>query len=178
MLRNLKLIEREAFERLMAYYWSHAAKYLFTLGSIDGETYLPLFVLKNSNDLQVNSDGSVSWEAREIGLGLHSFIELTTGVKQRNRVYLPLCLVNPKTRRGFGLLAYTTIDPADGRFNTKEAEALVSLRDGKTVKIQLKLESLASHYAMLKLMPPEIAYRMRSRYCVFCRDLPERRVEF
>lgn len=91
---KLDLLTQKESERLMEYYWSQAAPYTY-ITVLEGARLLPVFILKHKNDLVVEEDNSVAWQVREIGLGLHSFIEIITGEKRKKRVYLPLCLVRP-----------------------------------------------------------------------------------
>jgi hypothetical protein len=170
----LDLLSPEESEHLMGIYWSKVpVSYRYVMAMTDGKDILPAFVFENSA-LVLDEDGGVTWHAREIGIGLHSFIELKTGqgVLQRT-IYLPLCLVNSKSRKVLEPLIHTTISPADGRLNSRKAEFFVMRGDGRGAKIKVSLPSLATHYALLRLFPPDFPIRMRSKSCIFCRNIEE-----
>ena len=165
-MARLELLSQQENERFIRHYFSRAVPFSFGMLS-NGEL---AFMLKN-NDIIVNRDGSVTWKACEIGVGLHSFIELVTGETHKKKIYIPLCLVNPHSRKVLTLLLNTTRQAVDGRYNSKEAEMYVLTPNGKGVKIQFKLESLTTHYVMLQIMPSEFALRYKSQHCPFCREL-------
>jgi len=161
----MMLLSKQEAERLLAYCFSLAVPYSFGVMS-DGK---PAFMLKNPLDLVINGDRSVTWRANELGVGLHIFILLTTGEQTRRTVYIPLCLVTAKTRNFLKRLINTTVDPADGRFNSRPAEFYVLTPDGYGTLIKTKLELLATQYVTLQLIPPDFASRYASPHCPFCR---------
>ncbi len=126
--------------------------------------------LLGHNDIIVNPDQSVTWFAREIGVSLHSFIELTTGENHKKTVCLPLCLVNPQTREAYKPLLESTVGAA-GKLNEREAEFYVFDANMIGALIKIKLENLALHYIMLQLFPSSIIRKFKSKYCPFCGNL-------
>lgn len=166
MLARLDLLSEHEAKDLMLFYFAQAVPFTFGVLS-NGEL---AFMLKN-NDIIVNRDGSVTWKACEIGVGLHSFIELVTGETHKKKIYIPLCLVNPHSRKVLTLLLNTTRQAVDGRYNSKEAETYVLTPNGKGVKIQFKLESLTMNYVMSQLFPSRFVLRYWSKHCPFCRQL-------
>ncbi len=168
-MARLELLSKREAEGLMGSYFAQAVPFSFGVLS-NGK---PAFMLKNNNDLISNKDGSVTWTVSEIGSGLHSFIELITGETHKKKIYIPLCLVNPHSRKFLTLLLNTTRDSVDGRFNSREAETYVLTSDGRGAKIKVKLESLATHYVMLQLFPSHFALKWKSEHCPFCRELGE-----
>ena len=133
-----------------------------------------------------DDDGSITWSAREIFIGMHSFIELTLGRGEKKRtIYLPFCLIDPLARRFAADVARTTVDPESGRYNSKPAELLIvdidavqglladleAGREGpwrvKAFKIEVKLEALVLHLLMSRLLGLPLD-RWKSRYCPFC----------
>jgi len=169
MSKSLELLSQREAEDLMSFYFAQAVPFSFRRLSNDK----PAFMLKNSGDLISNKDGSVTWKVCEIGIGLHSFIELVTGEKTKNKIYIPLCLVNPQSRKFLTLLLDTTKHPMDRRYNSKEAEAYILTPDGRGIKIKFKLQSLAMHYVTLQLFPSDFALKWKSQHCPFCRELGE-----
>jgi len=165
-MKRLELLSEHEAEDLMIFYFAQAIP--FTFGVLSNGK--PAFMLKN-NDIIVNRDGSVTWKACEIGVGLHSFIELVTGETYKKKIYIPLCLVDPHSRKVLTLLLNTTRQAVDGRYNSKEAEMYVLTPNGKGVKIQFKLESLTMNYVMFQLFPSVFALKFKSQYCPFCREL-------
>jgi len=161
----MMLLSKREAERLLAYCFSRAVPYSFGVMS-DGK---PAFMLKNPLDLIINRDRSVTWRANELGVGLHIFIRLTTGEQTRRTVYIPLCLVTAKTGNFLKRLIDTTVDPADGRFNSHPTEFYVLTPDGCGVLIKTKLAALATQYVTLQLFPPDFASRYASPHCPFCR---------
>lgn len=104
----MQLLSKQEAEKLLAHYFSQAVPFSFGVMS-NGK---PAFMLKTPSDMIVNRDGSVTWTASELGVGLHSFIELTTGEETKKTVYIPLCLVDPKSRQALTrALISATIDP-------------------------------------------------------------------
>ena len=169
MKKSLELLSEREAEGLIGFYFAQAVPYSFGVLS-NGK---PAFMLKNNSDLVSNKDGSVTWKVCEIGLGSHSFIELVTGEEIKKKIYLPLCLVNPHSRKFLTLLLNTTRDSTDGRYNNKEAEAYVLTPDGRGTIIRVKLESLSIHYVLLQLFPSDFALKFKSKHCPFCRKLQE-----
>jgi len=165
------ILTPEEAERKMRYYWSKATPYTYGLVLEEDGKPLVVFVLRRADDVVRDEDGGVTWKVREISLGLHSFIELTTGEKRKRTVYLPICLVNPHTRKAFETLVLSTVDPRDGRLNSKHAECYIARPDGKAFKIQLELPGLTMMYLMLKVMPPDFAVHMKSTECAFCKAM-------
>lgn len=163
----MQLISQEEGNCLINYYMAIAESYRFGV-LLNGE---PTFLLKNSNAIIVNADGSVTWKAQETGLGLHSFIELVTGEKTRRKIIIPLCLVNPESRRRLKPLLSTTIDQANGKLNSKNAEFWVSTTEGFGFKVRVPLPNLTIQYVMLQLFPADFAKKFASQYCPFCKDL-------
>lgn len=164
----LKLLSQDEQNALLAYYFAQLIPYRF--GLVKNE---PALMLKSTSYIKVNKDRSVTWAAREIGVGFHSFIELITGERKKKRVYIPLCLVNPKVRRFVQLLLETTIDPTDGRYNSKPAQFWILTPEGKGFKVRIRLESLSMHYVLLKLLPPDFVLKLKSEFCPFCRQIGE-----
>ena len=162
----LKLLSQEEQNALLAYYFAQSIPYRF--GLVKNE---PALMLKSTSCIKINKDGSVTWTAREIGVGFHSFIELVTGEKRKRRVYIPFCLVNPNSREAVKPLLETTIAPLDGRFNSKPAEFWILTPEGKGFKVRIRLESLTLHYVALQLLPTDFALKFRSKFCPFCREM-------
>ncbi len=73
------------------------------------------------------------WEAREIGLGLHSVITLVLRPPETHMA-IPLCLVNPRGRDLARLFAETTRPPG-GKFNARPARMNLLLREGETLQL-------------------------------------------
>lgn len=167
--QTLEMLSREEAEQLIEFYMWMAVSYSFGVLS-DGT---PAFMLKSGGAVIVDEDGSVSWTVREIGVGLHSFIELTTGQKTRRKITIPLCLVNPKARQSLKPLLASTISPSDGRLNSKPAEAYILTPEGAGFKVHFKLQNLTTQYAMLQLFPSDFAARFKSKHCPFCREKSE-----
>lgn len=168
-MARLDLLSQHEAENLMLFYFAQAVPFSFGVLS-NGK---PAFMLKNNSDLISNKDGSVTWTACELGMGLHSFIKLTTGETRKKQIIIPLCLVNPHSRKFLALLLNTTRDSVDGRFNSREAETYVLTPDERGAKIKVKLASLTTHYVMLQIMPSDFALRYKSQHCPFCRELGE-----
>ena len=166
-MARLDLLSQREAKDLMIFYFTQAVPFSFGVLS-DGE---PAFMLKNSDDLVSNEDGSVTWEVSEVGVGLHSFIKLTTGETRKKQIIIPLCLMNPQSRQYLRLLLETTRNSSDARYNGKEAEFSVLTMDGRGVRIKVKLASLAINYDMLQIMPSQFALRYSSKHCPFCRQL-------
>lgn len=166
-MARLDLPSKREAEDLMGFYFAQAIPFSFGILS-NGKL---AFMLKNNRDLVSNKDGSVTWKASEIGIGLHSFIELITGEETKKKIYIPLCLVNPHSRKFLTLLLNTTRRSGDGRYNGKEAEFYVLTPDGKGALIKVKLENLAMHYVTLQLFPSSFALKWKSEHCPFCREL-------
>jgi len=166
---HLELLLPLEAEQMIAAYMAKAESFIFGVAP-DGT---PIFTLKNRNAIVVNGDGSVTWTARETGLGLHSFIELTTGEQRKKTIIIPLCLVNSKIRRCLKPLLDSTVDAPDGKLNSKPAECYIMRSDGFGFKVTVKLENLAIQYIMLQLFPPDFALRFKSEHCPFCRELGE-----
>jgi len=122
-----------------------------------------------------DEDGSVTWSAEEVCIGMHSFIKLTTGRgKKKRTVYLPFCLVEPGSRRFAAAVARTTIDPAAGRYNSKPAELYIAefekLEESGVLrgfKIKVKLEGLVTHLCISSLLGLPLD-RFRSKHCPYC----------
>lgn len=169
MNKSLELLSQREAQDLMRFYFAQAVP--FSFGTLSNGKLA--FMLKNSSDLISNKDGSVTWKVCEIGIGLHSFIELVTGEEKKRKIYIPLCLVNSHSRKFLTFLLDTTRDPMDRRYNSKEAEIYVLTLDGRGAKIKVKLESLTTHYVMLQIMPSDFALRYKSQHCPFCRELGE-----
>ena len=153
----------------MSFYFAQSVPFSFRRLS-DGNL---AFMLKNSGDLIINEDGSVTWTVREIGLGLHSFIELTTGEQTKRKIYIPLCLINLDSRKYLQFLLETTRARDDARYNSQPARFYILTADGKGFHAKVRLQNLATHYVMLQLMPPEFALRYRSVHCPFCTQILE-----
>lgn len=166
-MAKLDLLSKEEAESLISFYFSHSVPYSFGMLS-NGK---PAFMLKNTVDLILNKDGSITWKAREVGVGLHSFIELTTGEEKKRKIYIPLCLVNPDYRKFLKLLLDTTRNPVDGRYNSQEAELYILTPNGHGFKIHLKLENLSMQYVMMQLFPSDFALKFKSKHCPFCREV-------
>lgn len=180
MNKRLQLLSEREAEDLMNFYFSQTVP--FTYGVLTNGNNLhvknsarkvlaPAFMLKNKRDLISNRDASVTWNLREIGLGFHSFIEIITGEKNKRKVYIPLCLVNPNSRKFLQFLLETTKAPEDKRYNSQEARFYVLTRDGRGFLAKVKLQNLASHFVMLQLIPAEFLSRYFSQYCPFCREV-------
>ena len=99
-MTKMSILTWEEAAAEMAYYWLHSMEYYYTVALENGKP-VAVFVLKNNDAIVRNSDGSVTWTAQEINFTLHSFIKLTTGEEYKRTIYLPICLVNPKTTRSF-----------------------------------------------------------------------------
>lgn len=166
-MAKLDLLSEHEAKDLMIFYFAQTIPFTFGVLS-NGE---PALMLKNRSDLVSNKDGSITWEVSEIGMGLHSFIKLTTGETRKKQIIIPFCLVNPQSRQYLRLLLDTTRNPSDARYNGKEAEFYVLTMDGRGVKIKVKLESLAINYVTLQIMPSQFALRYWSKHCPFCRQL-------
>jgi len=131
--------------------------------------------LKDNSYIVANDDETVTWFVREINLSLHSFIELRTGERRTKTIYIPLCLVNPISRRVAEALLNTTIDPLDGRFCSKKAEAIISTPDGKVVPVYFELKGLPLHYISLQMFPQGHFLTYRSSHCPFCKMIEVRK---
>lgn len=167
MSRKLELFSNYEAESLLEYYFRQATPGMFIMAP-NGNVG---FMLENKRDVIINKDGSVTWKVKEISLGLHSFIQLTTGETKKKQLYIPLCLVNPKSRLYIKFLLETTRDLLDGRYNGKGAELYILTRNGDGFKINVRLENLAMHYVMLQLFPSDFLLKWKSQYCPFCREL-------
>jgi len=167
---RISLVSEEEAEEFMARYWAGVVEYEYRL-SFDGKAVIPAFVLKNDSDIIVNKDGSITWAAREIGVGLHSFLEVKTGERKKKTIYFPLCLVSPRSRELLVPLINTTVDPKDGRLNSKEAEVYIVLKDRGGIKLNFSLPSLTTQEVMLNLFPQDLLPRYKSKHCPFCKDL-------
>ena len=122
------------------------------------------------DELIIDGEGIV-WSTTEISVGPHSFIEIVTGEEKTKRMLLLLCLLNPRSRRAASLLLESTIDPSDGRFNSKSAEFyLTSSKEG--CLMTCKLPHLARWYTLTKLFPMDMmTERFQTEHCPFCREL-------
>jgi hypothetical protein len=162
---DLELLSKEESERFIEFYMSQAEHYRLRILP-DG---MLAFILQNKNALLSNPDGSITWNVREIGVAPHSFIELITGEEKKKRVYIPLCLVNPNVKQNFEVLIKATVEPIDGRYNSKKAEFYILTQDERGFMIKASLANLAMHYAMLHLFPPDFASKYASQHCPFCK---------
>ena len=162
---RLDLMCREEAEEYMASLKKKLPR-PFSIGILpNGE---PFFAIPKEYIVE-NEDGTVSWSAREICVGLHPFIELTTGQGEKKRtVYLPFCLVNPRARLFAAAVARTTIDPIDGRYCSKPAELyIVELGGRRAFKIHVSLGVLPMQLFVASILGPAAA-RFKSEHCVFC----------
>jgi len=164
---SLKLLSPEEAEKLIAKYMEKSVSYSF--GKLQEGSIV--FVLKDEKAIIVNPDGSVTWQLTEITIGLHSFLELTTGEQNKRTVYIPLCLVNPEIRQRLSFLLSTTIDPSDGRLNSKPAHFYIANPKGKGFKVQVRLAGLALNYIMIKLFPPDFPLKFKSKHCPLCKQI-------
>lgn len=161
----LKIISKQESEELIRRYMSQAEDYIFAIAP----TGIPCFLMKNSSAIIANSDGSVTWFTRAIKLNAHTFIELKTGEKKTKTIYIPICLVNAKSRHVAEALLNTTINPLDGRFGSKDAEVIILTPDGKGLTIRFDLKVLALSYVSLQLFPQDHVLQYKSDHCRFCK---------
>jgi len=161
----LKIISKEESEELIRRYMRQTEDYNFAIAP----TGIPCLLVKNSSAIIANDDGSVTWFARAISLNAHTFIELKTGEKKTKTIYIPICLVNAKSRHVAEALLNTTIDPLDGRFGSKDAEAIILTPDGKGLTIRFDLKVLALSYVSLQLFPHDHVLQYKSDHCRFCK---------
>jgi hypothetical protein len=171
-LSETGFLSRKEAEMKMQYYWARASPYIYLI-TFEDDRPIAAFLPKHADHIINNADGSVTWAAREISIGLHSFIELTTGEKVKRTIYLPVCLVNPHTREMFKPLIFSTVDPKDGRLSSKDAECYIIHPKYGGFKINLPLAGLTMAYVMLQIMPPDFAYHFKFNKCVFCRSILE-----
>ena len=164
-MAKLNLLSPNETERLIEFYMANSESFQFGVLN-NGEA---AFMLKNEKALSVNKDGSVTWRLREIGVGLHSFLELTTGETKRKTVYLPLCLVNKETRQLLTPLLNSTVKEEDGRLNSRDGEFWILTPLGLGFKVHCKLENLTLQHVMLKFFPSDFALRFETEHCPFCR---------
>jgi len=128
---------------------------------------VPIFLL-NPRSIVVEHD-IVTWNIRGYMIGFHYFLELKTGESITKTVVLPLCLANQASRLNCMALVRTTIDPADGRFNSKLAEFIIATTDGALAfKVQCSLAALSMCLVMLELFPESYLHCWKSRHCPFC----------
>jgi hypothetical protein len=160
----LKIISKEESEELIRRYTSQAEDYNFAIAP----TGIPCLLMKNSSAIIANSDESVTWFARAISLDAHTFIELKTGEKKTKTIYIPICLVNAKSRQVAEALLNTTIDPLDGRFGSKDAEVIIITPDGKGFMIHFELKVLALSYLSFQMFPQDYVLQLKSNHCRFC----------
>jgi hypothetical protein len=158
------MISKEESEELIRRYMSQAEDYNFAIAP----TGIPCLLMKNSSAIIANSDGSVTWFARAISLNAHTFIELKTGEKKTKTIYIPVCLVNAKSRHVAEALLNTTVDPLDGRLGSKDAEVIIITPDGKGFMIHFELKVLALSYLSFQMFPQEYVLRLKSNHCRFC----------
>lgn len=166
MMAKFNLLSKDEAESLMSFYFSQSVPYSF--GMLPNGK--PAFMLKNTENLIINKDGSVTWTAREIGVSLHSFIELTTGEEKKRIIYIPLCLVNPVSRKCLKLLLDTTRNPVDGRYNSQKAELYILTPNGQGTKIHFQLPNLTMQYVIMQLVYHDFALKFKSKHCAFCRE--------
>ena len=145
---KLRIIDSSDANRQLDSFFEQSVAYTL-LRSPDGK---PLFMLSKKEDIIVNPDLSVTWSAREIGVGPHSFIELTTGESHRKTVYLPLCLVNPETRNSYNMLLESTVG-TEGKLNEREAKCYVLTPNLIGALVNIKLENLCLHYVCCSFSP-------------------------
>lgn len=187
MVASFKLISNEEHERLIAEYWRDSVSY--EIGYMDdGLRRIPVLIL-DDDDIILNEDNTITWATREIGFTMHSFIELTTGEGEQSKtVYIPLCLVNPASRRGARVLIEATRDPESGKYGSRPAEIMLLSWTEKTLlekgfkdvnkviegaMIEILLPSLSMNYVMLKLLPPGFERFFATKTCPFCRMYTE-----
>jgi len=141
---------------------------------------MPFFAIPRKYII-MDEGGFVSWSARERCIGMHSFIELTIGEgEEKLTVYLPICLVHTLARLFAMAVARTTIDPRDGRYNSKPAEILVipfeaievlqrgELPLGETgFAFKVKLEGLVTQLRLATLLGVPLE-PYKSKHCPFC----------
>jgi hypothetical protein len=132
----------------------------------------PVIKLCNPSIIKLNNDGTIDWEAHEVSVGMHTFIEISTGPKKDNKFVICLCLINSEIRPFIEALIHTTIDPKDGRFNSKDAELILIIDDEKIFKIHFPLPGLSTNYLMLYLVP-DICSHYKSKYCPLCKEVQE-----
>lgn len=161
----MKIISKEESEELIRRYMSRAEDYSFAIAP----TGIPSFLLESNSAIIANKDRTVTWFARAISLDAHTFIELRTGEKKTKTIYILICLVNAESRHVAEALLDTTIDPLDGRFGSKDAEAIIVTPDGKGFTIRFELKVLAVSYVSFQLFPQDHVLQYKSDLCRFCK---------
>lgn len=166
-MANLRFTSKEEIERLIEHLMKKAEKYELTF-TAEGT---PCLVLQSPVALVVDTDGTVTWTAKIITYTAHAFIELTTGSKKTKTIYLPICLLNPKTRIIAEALIGTTIDPLDGRFGSKNAEFFFGTSPTRLFKIAFDLTLLALEYTSLEMSSGSFLSQLKSAHCPFCTEV-------
>lgn len=165
-LDEFRLFSKEETDEIIRQYMEKAEDYSPRISN-SGIVWL---FLKNESAVIANPDGTVTWFARAISFPTHAFIELRTGEKDLKTIYLPICLVNDRSRKFAEVLLNSTIKKNDTRFCGKDAELVIMTPDGKICVIQLELKSLALSYVAFQMFPQFFMVRSKSPYCPFCKE--------
>jgi len=180
MSERIGLVSQEEYEEAMTKYSSSMPSHVSSF--VDGQFN---FILNKAIDVDSDPEG-ISWRATEVGLGLHSWIELIIGEKRKAKVCLPICLVNSEARRIAYVLLRTSIDPDDGKLNSKKAEFNVywppqgeKLRQGSHqvldgIKVRMSLPFATMQYLIMLMVPEDFMTRFVSKHCIFCRQFLRR----
>ena len=133
---------------------------------------LPLLVLKNRETLIADNDLWITWTATIWTYGTsHTFLEIIIDAKKKRKVFIPICLLNPKTKLIAKSLIETTKNSHDGRFGSKNGEFYFSTDLVRVFKISLDLLPLASNYVSLEMIPNGFWEHLRSPHCPFCTEV-------
>jgi hypothetical protein len=162
----MKMISNEETNEIIHRYMEKAEDYSPKISN-NGMVWL---FLKNESALIANPDGSVTWFARAISFPTHAFIELRTGEEELKTIYLPICLINDRSRKFAEVLLNSTIKKNDTRFGGKDADLAIVTPDGKICVIQIELKSLVLSYVAFQILPQDFMVRSKSSFCPFCKE--------
>ncbi|MCW4011131.1 MAG: hypothetical protein NWF05_11015 [Candidatus Bathyarchaeota archaeon] len=166
-MKKFRAVSEKETERLVNRFMRQAQKYKLAFT----DTGIPCLILENSEALAVDKDGSLTWKTKLWFCNGHVFIQLITGTNRKKTAYLPICLLNPKTRRIAEALLSTTIGSVDGRFCSKKADICVGNCDGKLFRISLDLTGLSFEYLTIEMSCGSFLPNLKSACCPFCREI-------
>lgn len=130
-------------------------------------------ILRDSDSIIIDRDGSLSWKASVQTFTAHAFIKLTTGETKKKTTFIPICLLHPKTRVFARALIATTVKPNNGRYGSKLGELYIGTSTDRVFKIEFDLMPLIMDYHTLEICHNELAEQLKLKSCPFCRELNE-----
>lgn len=160
------ILTPEESNHLIGKYFRGVKRFSFTIAETNGRL-LPCFLVQTP--LREDEDGGLWWKAGVDCVDTHCFIR----IKLRNgRIVLPLCLIDPFSRKIASIIAETT---KVKKYNEKEATILIGNEDGEVYPVIFSAESLCVSLVTSELFPPSFFRERLSRHCPLCRKLMKER---